>query len=220
LKAKEIGDYEMKLAVIGSGNIGKSIGAWAAKVGYEVIFSAKNESHAAEAAKLAGNNAKSASVLKAVESAELILLAVPYTVALEILPGMKSLLNGKVLIDASNPLTADYSALTIGFSTSAAEEIAKLVPEANVVKAFNTVFAQVYVAQNPQINGKKIAVFYAGDNDDAKKQVAELITKLGFDAVNAGPLASSRNLEPLALLNITLGYGLGNGTSIGFSFNR
>ena len=210
----------MKLAVIGSGNIGKSIGAWAAKAGYAVTFSAKNEAHAADAAKAVGHNAASASVSKAVESADLVLFAAPYGAAAELLPGVASLLKGKVLIDASNALKPDFSGLTLGFTSSAAEEIAKLVPEAKVVKAFNTVFAQIYASQNPEIKGNKISVFYAGDDEGAKKEVAELITKLGFDAVNAGPLVSARNLEPMALLNITLGYGLGNGTAIGFSFNR
>jgi predicted dinucleotide-binding enzyme len=210
----------MKLAVIGSGNIGKSIGSWAAKAGYEVIFSAKNEANAVAAAQAAGNGATSASVEKAVAAAELVLYAAPYGAAQEILSGVSEALKGKVLIDATNPLAADFSGLTIGFTSSAAEEIAKLVPGAKVVKAFNTVFAQVYASQKPEINGTKISVFFAGDDAGAKKSVGELVGKLGFDAVDAGPLASSRNLEPLAMLNISLGYGLGYGTAVGFSFIR
>ena len=210
----------MKLATIGSGNIGKSIGAWASKAGYEVIFSAKNEPHAQEAAKAAGNNAKSASVRAAVESADIVLLAVPYGAVKEVLSEVGPLLKGKVLIDATNALTADYSNLLLGFTTSAAEEIAKLVPEAKVVKAFNTVFAQVYASQNPKIKGNTISVFYAGDDKDAKTKVADLVKKMGFDALDAGPLKAARNLEPMALMNITLGYGLGHGTSSGFSFIR
>ena len=212
--------HTMKLATIGSGNIGKSIGAWASKAGYDVIFSAKDEKHAQEAAKAAGKNAKSASVRAAVESADIVLLAVPYGAAKDVLSDVKPLLKGKVLIDATNALTADYSALSLGFTTSAAEEIAKLVPEAKVVKAFNTVFAQVFASQNPKIKGNAISVFYAGDDQGAKMKVADLITKMGLDAVDAGPLRAARNLEPMALLNIGLGYGLGHGTSIGFSFVR
>lgn len=210
----------MKLAIIGSGNIGKSIGEWASKINYQVIFSAKNELHAQEAAKAAGNHATSASVHRAVESADLILLALPYGAVKELLSDVGPLLKGKILIDATNALTADYSGLMLGFTTSAAEEIAKLVPEAKVVKAFNTVFATVYASQNPKIKGNQISVFYAGDNEEAKAKVAELITKMGFDAVDAGPLKAARNLEPMALLNISLGYGLGHGPNIGFSFIR
>jgi hypothetical protein len=210
----------MKLATIGAGNIGKSIGAWAAKAGYDVIFTAKNEQHAKDAAAAAGTRATSAGVREAVAAADIILLAVPYGAAAEVLAEVTDQLKGKILIDATNALTADYSGLTVGFTSSAAEEIAKRVPEANVVKAFNTVFAQVFASQDPTIKGKTITVFYAGDDKAAKAKVAELITKMGFDAVDAGALTSARTLEPMALLNIALGYGLGHGTSIGFSFNR
>lgn len=210
----------MKLAVIGSGNIGKSIGLWASKKNYEVIFSAKNEQHAQEAAKEAGNNARAADVPKAVEMADVILLAVPYDAVKEVIAEIKPQLKGKVLIDATNALTEDFSGLKLGFTTSAAEEIAKLAPEAKVVKAFNTVFASVYASQNPTIKGNPISVFYAGDDPDAKTKVADLIQAMGFDAVDAGPLKSARNLEPLALLNIGLGYGMGHGTSVGFSYVR
>lgn len=210
----------MKLAVIGSGNIGKSIGSWASKVNYEVIFCAKNEQHAQEAAKAAGDHARWANVQTAVKEGELILIAVPYGAVKEVLSDAGPLLKGKVLIDATNALTEDFSGLKLGFTTSAAEEIAKLAPEAKVVKAFNTVFASVYASQNPKIKGQAISIFYAGDDPEAKGKVAELITKMGFDAVDAGSLKSARNLEPMALLNITLGYGLGHGNAIGFSFVR
>lgn len=210
----------MKLAVIGSGKIGKSIGAWASRKDYQVIFSAKNEQHAQEAAKMAGDNAKATDVKKAVEMADVVLLAVPYDAVKEVISQVGPQLKDKVLIDATNALTEDYSGLKLGFTTSAAEEIAKLAPGAKVVKAFNTVFASVYESQNPKINGNTISVFYAGDDPDAKAKVAELIDKMGFDAVDAGPLKAARNLEPMALLNIGLGYGMGHGTNVGFSYNR
>ncbi len=210
----------MKLAIIGSGNIGKSIGTWASGIGYDVIFSAKNAEHAKEAAKAAGNNAKYEKTHEAMKQADMILLAVPYSAVKDVLENMGPHLKDKVLIDATNPLNADYSGLEIGFTTSAAEEIAKLAPGAKVVKAFNTVFASVYASQNPQIKGNKISVFYASDDKEAKMKVADLINGMGFDAVDAGPLKAARNIEPMAMLNISLGYGMGHGTSVGFSFDR
>ena len=210
----------MKLAVIGSGNIGKSIGSWAAASGYEVIFSARNLQVAQEAAKAAGHNSRSASISDAVKEAGMVLLAVPYRAALELLVEIKPLLKGKILIDPTNALNADYSGLALGFTTSAAEEIAKIVPETKVIKAFNTIFASIFASQNPVIKGNTISIFYAGDDKDAKAEVAGLISSLGFDAVDSGPLSASRMIEPLALLNISLGYGLGHGTSIGFTFVR
>ena len=210
----------MKLGVIGSGNIGRAIGSWAAKVGYEVTFSAKNEAGAKAAAQAAAHSAKAASVRSAVETADLVLLAVPYGAVKEVLTEIIPLLRGKTVVDATNALSTDFSSLMLGFTTSAAEEIAKLAPEAHVVKAFNTVFAQVYASQNPKIQGQAISVFVAGDNKEATEKVQTLITKMGFDVVNAGPLKSARNLEPLAMLNISLGYGQGLGTSMGFALLR
>ena len=210
----------MKLAVIGSGNIGKSIGAWASEVGYEVIYASRDKQHAQEAAKITGKNSRAGSIHDAVEAAGMVLIAIPHGAVKDVLSDLGSLLNGKVIIDATNALSADYSSLALGFSTSAAEEIQKLVPGAKVVKAFNTVFAAVFASQNPIINGTKVSVFYAGDDKEAKDKVADLILKMGFDAVDAGPLKAARNLEPMALLNINLGYGLGHGTSIGFALLR
>jgi predicted dinucleotide-binding enzyme len=152
--------------------------------------------------------------------AEIVLLAIPYNAVNEVLPQIKSLLKGKILIDVTNPLSEDYSSLKLGTTTSAAEEIAEMLPGTSVVKAFYTVFAQVYASQNPKIQEKTISVFYVGDDDEAMKKVGGLIKQMGFDAVNCGPLKSARNLEPMALMNITMGYALKNGTSIGFSFLR
>jgi 8-hydroxy-5-deazaflavin:NADPH oxidoreductase len=210
----------MKLAVIGSGKIGKSIGAWASRVGYEVIFSSRNLEHAKDAARNAGKNSQAASIPEAVAQADLVLLSVPYNTVKDVLSGIGSLANGKTLIDVTNALSSDFTSLAVGFTTSGAEEIQKLVPGAKVVKAFNTIFAQVYASQNPEIKGSKISVFYAGDDNDSKSRVADLIAKMGFDAVDSGPLKSARVLEPFALLNINLGYSLGHGTLIGFSFLR
>jgi 8-hydroxy-5-deazaflavin:NADPH oxidoreductase len=107
-----------------------------------------------------------------------------------------------------------------GRTTSAAGGIAKMVPNAHVAKDFNTVFAQIYASRNPRIQGKSISIFVAGDNNEAKEKVQRLITAMGFDVVNAGPLKSATNIEPLAMLNISLGYGQGLGTSMGFSLLR
>jgi NADPH-dependent F420 reductase len=208
----------MKLGVIGSGKIGKSIGSWCSKLGYDVIFSARDMNHAREAAAQAGNNASAASVSEVAASADIILLAVPYNSVMGVLDEIRKSVKGKTLIDATNPLSPDYSSLSLGFDTSAAEEIQKSLPEAKVVKAFNTIFSSIFASQTSELGGRKIAAFYASDDENARSQVAELITKMGFDAVNSGPLRNARLLEPLALLNINLGYGMGHGTNIGFAF--
>ena len=206
----------MKIAVIGSGNIGKSLGSWIAQVGYEVTFSAKNPDHAKAAAEAAGHGAQAASIRDAVANADMILLAVPYKAISALISELKPHLKGKIIIDPSNAINADFSGLQLGFTTSAAEEIAKLAPEAIVVKAFNTIFASIFASKNPQIDGRAISVIFAGDDADAKGKVGALIAQLGFDAIDAGPLSVARNIEPLGMLNILLAYKQGMGPGIGF----
>lgn len=123
-------------------------------------------------------------------------------------------LAGKVVVDITNPLTADYMGLTLGHDTSAAEEIAKAIPDALVVKAFNTLFAQVLAAGADFGNGQKASVFVAGDSERARQTVRALAESMGFATIDAGGLKNARYLEPLAGLNVYLGYGAGLGTSI------
>ena len=130
-------------------------------------------------------------------------------------PALQSLgdLAGKIVIDITNPLTADYMDLTIGHSTSAAEQIAAALPGALLVKAFNTVFAQV-LAEGPQLAGKQVPVFYASDSERAGQTARSLIESTGFTAIDAGPLKNARYLEPVGGLNIYFGYGAGHGTTV------
>lgn len=106
------------------------------------------------------------------------------------------------MIDITNPLTADYMGLTIGHGTSAAEEIARAVPEAALIKGFNTVFAQVLAEGADFGVGRRVPVFLTGDHAEAKHQASALASSLGFEVIDAGGL------------NICRGYGAGLGTSI------
>jgi predicted dinucleotide-binding enzyme len=103
--------------------------------------------------------------------------------------------------------------LSIGHDTSAAEEIQRAFPAARVVKAFNTVFAQV-LGDGPTLAGVTVPLYFAGDDAAAKETVRSLIQSLGFAAVDAGGLRNARYLEPVAGLNIYFGYGAGRGTAI------
>ena len=104
--------------------------------------------------------------------------------------------------------------LTVGFDSSAAEEIAKAVPGAEVAKAFNTVFAQVLANGPAAAGGQVVPVYIASDSERAKQTAKALIKSIGFKAVDAGGLKNARYLEPLAGLNIYFEYGAGQGTSI------
>ena len=210
----------MQIGIVGSGKVGRALGAWFAKAGYPTLFASRNEIHAMEAAQLAGYGAKSATITALVREADIILLTLPFGEIGNALETAHEQLAGKTLVDVTNPISSDHRSLTIGHLHSGAEEIARQFPAANVVKAFNAVFAEVYAAQTAQIDGRAVTIFFAGDSPRAKANVREIIAGLGFDAVDAGPLTNSRYLEPLSLLNIHLGRVLGFGTEIGFSLLR
>jgi len=202
----------MNITVIGTGNMGASFVKQLTRAGHQVTITARNlEKAKALAANHAG--AQALSVETAATKADAIIVATAYADAV---PALTSLgdLRGKVVIDITNPLTADYMGLTLGHSTSAAEEIAKAVPEAKVVKAFNTVFAQVLAEGADFGNGQRVPVYFAGDDTAAKTTVSSLIESIGFAPIDAGPLKNARYLEPLAGLNIYFGYGAGKGTAI------
>jgi predicted dinucleotide-binding enzyme len=118
------------------------------------------------------------------------------------------------VIDCTNPIKKDLSDLAVGHVTSAAEEIAKRIPGARVVKAFNTVFADVYHSDSRLFGTRKATMFYCGDDNEAKHIVSKLIIDTGFESCDAGALKNARYLEPLAMLMIQLGYGQDMGTNI------
>ncbi len=201
----------MKVTIIGSGNMGSGLAKQFAKAGQQVSLWSRNREKALEVAKQTG--AEVLSDARSGASADVIVVATAYADAVEALKAFGSL-EGKTVIDITNPLTPDYMGLTLGHSTSAAEEIAKAIPGAHVVKAFNTVFAQV-LQEGPDFGkGQIVPVFYAGDNEAAKNTVKGLIESTGFAPVDAGPLKNARYLEPVAGLNIYFGYGAGLGTAI------
>jgi 8-hydroxy-5-deazaflavin:NADPH oxidoreductase len=199
-----------KIGIIGAGNMGRAFATQLAAAGHSVTITATNPAHAEEAAAKAGANARAVRTGEIARDTDLLILAVPYAAAADALRGAGDV-TGKTIVDISNPVTPDYSALALGFSTSAAEEIQKAVPKAKVVKAFNTIFAQVLGAAR---GGTRAQVLYAGDDAGAKGAVRALIESVGFEAVDAGPLANARLLEPLGMLNIYLGYAGGRGTGI------
>jgi 8-hydroxy-5-deazaflavin:NADPH oxidoreductase len=202
----------MKVLVIGAGNMGSAFVKQLQAADHQVSITARDSAKAsALAAQYPGVRAVPAA--GAAKDADAIIVATFHTDAAAALQSVGSVA-GKVVIDISNPLTADYMGLTIGHTTSAAEELAKAVPGAEIVKAFNTVFAQVLAAGADFGNGRKASIFVASDSERAKKTATALATSMGFETIDAGGLKNARYLEPLAGLNIYLGYGAGLGTSI------
>lgn len=207
----------MKIGIIGSGNVGGALGSRWAKAGHEVVFGTRDP-HSLNIKQLATRaGAKTASLADTAGAGEVLLLATPWAATQEIIGGLGDL-NGKILIDATNPLLPDLSGLAIGTTMSGGEQVANWAPGAKVVKAFNTVGASIMA--DPTFDGHKPVLFYCGDDGPAKQSVKKLINELNFEAVDAGPLSQARLLEPFALLWISMAIAQGLGTNFAFELLR
>lgn len=190
----------MNIVVLGKGNMGAPMAKLATQAGHAVrTFDSKENPTGA------------------LKDAELVIVATKYEQALDLVSEREiaAALADKIVVDITNPLTPDYMGLTVGHTASAAEEIAARLPEARVVKAFNTVFSTL-MAKRAEGGEVRVPVFVAGDDGDAVEKVTAFARAAGFDAIVAGGLSNSRYLEPMAELMIQIGYGLGHGDRIGF----
>lgn len=134
--------------------------------------------------------------------ADIIILATPYEAEREIAEKICEVSTGKIVISISNPLNSTYDALLTPPDMSAAEELQKLLPNAKVVKTFNTVFAEDFIKP---VSGKKVDAFIAGNNGSAVETVSEIVEIAGFNPVLAGDISASRTLEQMPLLLTRIG---------------
>ena len=209
----------MHIGIIGCGNMGGGLGRiWAMK-GHTVMFSYAHSREKLAAIASSVPHASAGTPAEAAACSNVILLAVRWSDVPDAIR-QAGTLNGRIVIDCTNPLKPDMSGLAIGYTTSAAEEIVRMAPGARVVKAFNTAFAQVYKEGNRLFGSRRATMFHCGDDAEAKVIVAKLINDVGFEPVDCGPLTAARYLEPLAMLMITLGYSLGMGTNIAMDLIR
>ena len=190
----------MKIAIIGSGNVGQALAGSATKAGHDVALSAGDPAHAEETAKKThARAAKSSS--DAVKDAELVVIAVPANKVGEVVMSLRDELDGKVIVDVTNRLDMKDPARNID-GTSAAEEIQKTAPRAKVVKAFNYAFASNMA--NPKVDGTNLDAYVAGDDDQAKAKVADFARSIGFRPIDVGPLGMARALEGMGALIVFL----------------
>lgn len=197
----------MKIAVIGAGNVGGTLGRRWAALGHEIVFGVRDptrEKYQGLVTQTAGR-ARLASNREACLGADVVLLATPWSTTQAALADCGPL-DQRVLIDATNPLGADLR-LTIGHDDSGGEQVARWAPSARVVKAFNT--TGFNVMEDSVIHGRHAVMFVAGDDPAAKAVVCDLASAIGFEAVDAGALEVSRLLEPMAQLWIHCAYRQG-----------
>ena len=201
----------MKIGILGAGNVGGNLGRlWAAR-GHEIVFGVRDPNGDKIRALFGtiGGSARAASIREAAAFGEAVALAVPWAAVPETLAQTGDWA-GKILIDSTNRFTA-------GRAASGAEEIAGLAPGARVVKAFNTIGAELLAS--PRFDTQSATMFICGDDAQAKSVVASLAEELGFEVVDAGPLSSAGMLESLARLWVSLSRG-GLGRNIAFKLLR
>ena len=191
----------LKIGIIGDGHVGAALRDGLQRAGYAV--------------KAVGR--EPAGIKDTGAWADVVILAVPYGAVGSAVEALGDTVRGKVLVDATNPLTGNMQ-LAAGCTNSGAEQLQAQVPGARVVKAFNNHFAQNMTTGT--VKGQAVSILAAGDDAAAKAQVVELARAIGFDAIDAGPLKNARYIEPLAYLTIQLGYSVGLGLDIGFRLVR
>jgi len=209
----------MKIGIIGAGNVGGTLGRrWAGK-GHSVTFSSRGEPSDGLAKILteSGPSVRTASVADTARDSAVVVFATPWPATQEAVNSAGDLA-GKIVIDATNPLRPGPHGFELAATPSAGEMVAQWAAGAHVVKAFNTVGYNIMA--NPSFPGGPAAMFYCGDDAAAKKTVAGLISDLGFDPLDAGPLSQARVLEPFALLWISLALNYGYGREIAFRLMR
>lgn len=193
------------IAVIGTGSVGGALGERWGRNGHTIIYGSRDPARPAvrDLVARSGKRASATSPAEAVRGAEIILFAVPWTAAEA---SAKSLggLKGKILLDATNPLTFDARGLVeLPVPHSGAEQLQAWLPGALVVKAFNTLYYRVM--SDPSVAGGPVSIPLATNDAGARERVAALVRELGLEPFNAGPLANSRYLEGMALLYVDLG---------------
>lgn len=203
----------MKIAIIGAGNVGRTLGtAWAEN--HDITYGVRDPDDARHEALRSGSSTVAvADNAVAAEASDVVVLCTPWQVTEQAVRACGDMA-GKVLVDCTNPLSADFSTLEVGHTTSGAELISRWAPGARICKAMNQIGAPMMV--HPTLPGTPVMLI-CGDDDAAKTVTADLVGELGFETVDVGELSLARLLEPYALIwiHLALRRGLGTGWAFG-----
>ena len=211
----------MKIAIIGAGNVGGALGTNWANKGHDIVFGVRDPKAEKIQAllKTIGGKAKATTAAEAAAGADVIVLSTPWPATEAAIRSMGNL-KGKILLDATNPLTRgpDGIGLEIGHAISGGEKVQGWAAGASVFKTLNTTgFGNM---ANPVFKGVKSVMFVAGDDAAAKPKVMALVGDLGFEVIDAGPLRNARLLEAHAMLWIDLALVRGQGRDFAFGILR
>jgi len=191
----------MNIAIIGSGNVGRALATSFTRAGHTVQLTAQHAENADAVATETGAQSVQSN-REAAANADVVVLAVPFTSAEAVATEIRDVVAGKPVIDVSNRMAYGPNGPTIDNGPSNAERLAAWLPEAAVVKAFNTLFSANQA--DPNVEGIQLDGFVAADDPEAKATVLELVTSIGLRPIDAGSLDRAQQLEQLAFLNIAL----------------
>ena len=211
----------MRVGILGSGLMGSKLGTLFARAGHAVIFSyARRSEKLRKLAHNAGRNAQAGTPGEATMESDVLLLAVHWSRIDDVLRQAGDVA-GKVVVTCSLPMNAGDTKLVVGHTSSGAEQLAKMIPKARVVSAFNTVPSEVlFGVFEARRRVRRPSLVYCGDQSSSKAVAAELIRDVGFDPVDAGPLRIARYTEPLALLVAQLAYEGKKSPALAYRFER
>ena len=202
------------IAILGAGNVGMALARAFIAKGESIVFGVPDPDKYRNAVAALGPAASVGSTGAAVAASDLVIMATPYSAALSVAGAVPDWAN-RILVDATNPLAPGLSGLSVGTTTSGAEEIAKSARGARVVKAFNTTGAENMA--DSHYSGGAVFMPVCGDDVDARNRVITLATLIGFDAVDLGDLKAARYLEPFAMTWIHMAIRLGHGRNFAFA---
>jgi predicted dinucleotide-binding enzyme len=211
----------MRVGILGSGLMGGKLGTIFTRAGHDVIFSyARSQEKLKQLAREAHGKARAGTPSEAAAESDVLLLAVHWSRFEDVLSQAGDL-SHKIIVSCSLPMNADDTALVVAHTSSGAEQLAKMVPKARVVSAFNTVPSEVlFGVYQARRKATRPSLVYCGDDERAKDTAAELIRDAGFDPVDAGPLRIARYTEPFALLIGQLAYGGTGSPALAYRFQR
>jgi 8-hydroxy-5-deazaflavin:NADPH oxidoreductase len=209
----------MRIGILGSGLMGGKLGTIFARAGHDVVFSyARSRAKLERLARDVGGRARAGTPAEAARDADALLLAVHWSRIDDVLKRAGSLA-GKIVMSCSLPMNADDTALVIAHKSSGAEALKKKIPKARIVSAFNTVPSEVLFAVFQGAGGAaRPSLVYCGDDAEAKSVAARLITDVGFEPLDVGPLRIARYTEPFALLVARLAYEGERGPAMAYRF--
>jgi 8-hydroxy-5-deazaflavin:NADPH oxidoreductase len=214
----------VRIGILGSGLMGGKLGVIFARAGHDVVFSySRDEAKLEQLARDAGTSACSGTPADAARGADALLLAVHWSRVDDVVHQAGDL-SGKVIVSCSLPMNSEDTGLVVAHTSSGAEELARKLPSARIVSAFNTVPSEVLFSVFERASSLRTGgaarptVVYCGEDSTAKAVAARLITDAGFDPLDAGPLRIARYTEPFALLVAQLAYHDERGPALAYHF--